>query len=77
MNGTSLNLGAYAAYSPIYLSTTFFIGYLLIIALAVAAVVEFGLLHGRPAWTTIRSGKQQDPDVHFRLIQAYPQVPNW
>ncbi|KAG2195370.1 hypothetical protein INT47_004478 [Mucor saturninus] len=49
-----------------------------------ATITHVALYHGKEIWATFRnlrkkvSGKEEaEMDIHMRLMQAYPEVPNW
>lgn len=73
----SLNLAAYKAYSPLFLSTTFAISYGLSFA-SIAATLTHALLYFRKQiWVQSRRSMSEQPDIHARLMSKYPQVPEW
>jgi hypothetical protein len=73
----TLDLDAYKAYSPIYLSTTFALQYGLSFAATIALVVHTALYHGKDLWKRLTDSKSEPKDIHYKLIEKYPQVPNW
>ncbi|KAG2192270.1 hypothetical protein INT47_003859 [Mucor saturninus] len=48
-----------------------------------ASITHVALYHGKDIWTTFRnlrkkiSGGDVEIDIHMKLMQAYPEVPNW
>ncbi|CDK24234.1 unnamed protein product [Kuraishia capsulata CBS 1993] len=73
----SFNLEKYKAYSPLFLSTTFFISYGMSFASFTATIVHAYLFHGADIWHTLRHWDNANPDVHYRLMKSYRGVPEW
>jgi hypothetical protein len=67
----------YKAYSPIFLSTTFAFQYGLNFATIIAVVVHTFLNHRREIWYRFKASKNQEPDVHMKLMKKYPEAPDW
>lgn len=72
-----LNVTAYEAYSPLYLPATYAITYLLAFMLSTAILVHTGLYHGRALLNGLKRIKQEDDDIHAKLMRNYPEVPDW
>ncbi|KIM81497.1 hypothetical protein PILCRDRAFT_71915 [Piloderma croceum F 1598] len=73
----SLNLAAYKAYSPLFLSTTFAISYGLSFASIAATLTHAVLYFRKQIWVQSRRSMSEQPDIHARLMAKYPQVPEW
>jgi OPT family oligopeptide transporter len=73
----SLNLAAYEAYSPLFLSTTFVISYGLSFASITATLTHALLYFRKQIWVQSRRSMNEQPDIHARLMSKYPQVPEW
>lgn len=73
----SLNLAAYKAYSPLFLSTTFAIAYGQSFASVTATLTHTLLYFRKQIWVQARRSMKEQPDVHARLMAKYPQVPGW
>lgn len=73
----SFNKDAYQSYSPLYLSATFAISYGLSFASMTATIVHAALFHGKDIWRQVRHVKDDEPDVHARLMAQYKDVPQW
>ncbi|KAJ7579282.1 small oligopeptide transporter [Mycena floridula] len=72
-----MNMTAYKAYSPLYISTTFAISYGSAF-LGIAAVVTHTLIFfWRPIQVNFRTSLTQQQDIHARLMSRYPPVPEW
>lgn len=71
----TFNEETYKNYSPLFLSTTFAISYGLSFASITATLVHTYLFHGHEI---LQDFKHNDkPDVHFRLMKNYKDVPDW
>ena len=77
MPDMSLNKTAYALYSPVYLSACLHVTYTIAFALTTAIVVHTLLWHGPRLWRGLRNIKTEVPDIHYKLMQAYPEAPDW
>ncbi|KAL0951775.1 hypothetical protein HGRIS_008446 [Hohenbuehelia grisea] len=73
----SINVAAYEAYSPIFLSTTFAVSYGLSFAAITATLTHAILFYRKQIWTQSRRSMSEQPDIHARLMSRYPQVPDW
>jgi hypothetical protein len=73
----TLDLEAYKAYSPLFLSTTFAIFYGLNFAATIGLIVHTGLYHGKDLWKRLRHVRAEPKDIHVRLVEKYPPVPIW
>jgi hypothetical protein len=73
----TLDLQKYKDYSPLFLSTTFALQYGLSFAATIALVVHTALYHGPDLWKRIRNSKSEPKDIHMKLIEKYPPVPEW
>ncbi|KAL5323519.1 hypothetical protein ACEPPN_008057 [Leptodophora sp. 'Broadleaf-Isolate-01'] len=71
------NLTAYKAYSPMFLAPTFALNYGLSFAALMAAIVHTGMFHGKEIWYRFRAARNQEPDVHMRLMKKYDEAPDW
>ena len=65
----------YAAYSPLYLSTTFALAYGLSFAGIIAVVVHTALYHGQDIWFKLRASRTEGADIHQRMMLKYRQAP--
>ncbi|KAF8268894.1 oligopeptide transporter [Lactarius quietus] len=71
------DLDAYEAYSPLYLPAAFTITYLLAFALSTNVIVHTLLYHGRTLLNGFKRIRLEEDDIHFKLMQNYPEVPDW
>ncbi|KAJ4415989.1 hypothetical protein N0V82_007015 [Gnomoniopsis sp. IMI 355080] len=76
-DGFSFDLQKYKSYSPLFLSPAFALNYGLSFAALIAALVHCGLFHGKEIWYRLKSAKNQEPDIHMRLMAKYQDAPEW
>jgi len=72
-----LNMTAYQAYSPIYLSASFNMTFMLAFALSTGILVHTALHHGPRIYRAIVNVKTEADDIHMKLMRQYPEVPDW
>ncbi|KAF9958302.1 hypothetical protein BGZ72_000614 [Mortierella alpina] len=73
----TLNEEAYSNYSPVRITAFFATMYGQGLC-ALGAIVSHALLyHGKEIWQRVRSAKQKDEDIHARLMDHYPECPDW
>lgn len=68
---------AYKAYSPLFLSTTFAISYGISFAAVLSIVVHVALYHGQDLWLRLKMARDQEDDIHMRLMKKYRDAPDW
>lgn len=73
----TLDLEAYKAYSPLFLSTTFAMSYGLSFAAIAALIVYTYLNHGKQIWQQFRNSTKEEPDIHMKLMSKYKEAPTW
>lgn len=73
----TLDLAKYKAYSPIFLSTTFAFQYGLSFATIISVIVHTFLNHRKEIWYRFKASKNQEADVHMKLMKKYPDAPDW
>ncbi|KDQ13233.1 hypothetical protein BOTBODRAFT_66951 [Botryobasidium botryosum FD-172 SS1] len=71
------NLTGYNEYSPMYLTSTYVITYLLAFMLSTAVLVHTALYHGRALINGVKRIKIEEDDIHAKLMRNYPEVPDW
>ncbi|GLB36767.1 putative oligopeptide transporter [Lyophyllum shimeji] len=74
---STIDIEAYHAYSPLFISTTFAISYGLSFASITATLVHAFLYFRKQIWVQSRRALHEQPDIHARLMSRYPQVPEW
>ncbi|KAE9403059.1 OPT oligopeptide transporter [Gymnopus androsaceus JB14] len=74
---TTIDLDAYHAYSPLFLSTTFAVSYGLSFASITATLMHAFLYFRKQIWIQARRSLHEQPDIHARLMSRYRQVPDW
>ncbi|KAJ3100620.1 hypothetical protein HDU97_002108 [Phlyctochytrium planicorne] len=64
---------------PIYISTYFAVEYLSSFMVFIAAIVHVGLWYGKDIWRRFRTAMNDldSTDIHAKLMDAYPEVPDW
>ncbi|KAJ7768532.1 small oligopeptide transporter, partial [Mycena metata] len=72
-----LDMDAYNAYSPLYLSTTFAMAYGLSFMSITATIVHAILYFSAPIQLHFKRSLREQPDIHSKLMMSYPQVPDW
>jgi hypothetical protein len=71
------NTTAYLEYSPLYISASFMMTYMLVIALSTCAIVHTALHHGPKIYRGLKGADVEEDDIHAKLMRAYPEVPMW
>ncbi|KAI9733514.1 MAG: hypothetical protein M1818_007262 [Claussenomyces sp. TS43310] len=71
-----LDVAKYEAYSPLFLSTTFALTYGLSFATMISLLVHTALYNGREIYQRYKLAREQEDDVHMRLMKKYRDVPN-
>lgn len=74
---TTLNLTAYQEYSPVYLSASFNMTFMLAFAISTGILVHTALYHGPRIYRAIVNVRAEPDDIHMKLIRQYPEVPEW
>lgn len=72
-----LDVEAYKAYSPLFLSTTFAMSYGLSFAAIASLVVYTYLNHGKQIWQQFRNSTNEEPDIHMKMMRKYREAPTW
>jgi hypothetical protein len=73
----TLNVEAYEAYSPLFLSTNFAMCYGVSFATISALVVHTALYNGKEVWDRAKLSRNQDADIHLKMMKKYPDSPDW
>ncbi|THH07611.1 hypothetical protein EW146_g9262 [Bondarzewia mesenterica] len=73
----TIDVAAYKAYSPLFISTAFAVSYGLSFASIPATLTHIFLYYRKQIWTQARRSLSEQPDIHARLMSVYPQVPDW
>ncbi|KAI0292769.1 OPT oligopeptide transporter protein-domain-containing protein [Russula brevipes] len=73
----TFNMTAYEEYSPLYLPAAFAMTYLLAFALSTCVIVHTLLYHGRTLLNGFKRMRFEEDDIHLKLMQNYPEVPDW
>lgn len=73
----TLDIEKYRNYSPLFLSPTLALNYGLSFAALMASLVHVGLFHGKEIWYRYKAARNQEPDIHLKLIKKYDEAPEW
>ena len=73
----TLDENAYKAYSPLFLSTNFALCYGIAFASYSAIIVHTFLYNGSEIWQRYKLARNQDADVHLKLMRKYKDSPEW
>ena len=73
----TLDVDAYKAYSPLFLGTFFSLCYGVSFGALSAIIVHTALFHGREIWERARLARNQDADIHLKMMRKYPDTPDW
>ena len=73
----TLDVDAYRAYSPLFLGTFFTISYGCSFAALSSVIVHTALFHGREIIERAKLARNQDADIHLKMMRKYPDTPNW
>lgn len=76
-NNFQFNETAYKEYSPLFLPTQFALSYGLSFAAVTAVVVHVVLYHGHEIWRQFKLARNQEDDVHMRLMKKYRDAEDW
>ncbi|KAG0032769.1 hypothetical protein BGZ82_006400 [Podila clonocystis] len=72
-----LNQNKYRAYGPVRMDSFFALTYGVGFAGLTATVVHVVLYHGKEMMDRWRSAREENEDIHSRLMRAYPEVPDY
>ncbi|KAL7622032.1 hypothetical protein AAE478_007533 [Parahypoxylon ruwenzoriense] len=73
----TLDIDKYRSYSPLFLSPTLALNYGLSFAALTAALVHIVLFHGEEIWYRFKTARDQEPDIHLKLMKKYVEAPEW
>ncbi|KAK7750308.1 hypothetical protein SLS62_007715 [Diatrype stigma] len=73
----TFDLEKYQHYSPLFLPPAYALNIGLSFASLTAALVHAGLFHGKEIWYRFRASRDQEPDVHLKLVRKYVDAPDW
>jgi hypothetical protein len=60
-----------------FLAPTFALNYGLSFAALTAAIVHTVIFHGKEIWYRFRAGRNQEPDIHMKMMAKYKECPDW
>lgn len=73
----TFDLEKYKNYSPMFLAPTFALNYGLSFAALTASIVHTFLFNGKEIWYRYKAAKNQEPDVHMKMMSKYEEAPDW
>ncbi|KAI1656429.1 small oligopeptide transporter [Daldinia decipiens] len=73
----TLDLEKYRDYSPLFLSASLALNYGLSYAALTAALVHTALFNGKEIWYRFKTARNQEPDIHLKLMKKYTEAPEW
>ncbi len=72
-----LDVEKYKAYSPLFLSTFFTLCYGVSFGALSAVIVHTAIYHGAEIWERAKLARNQDADVHLKMMRKYIDTPDW
>ncbi|SAL98480.1 hypothetical protein [Absidia glauca] len=72
-----LDEAAYAQYGPMRMSTFFAITYGIGFAGVTSVLTHTFLFHGKEIMRQFRASREDNEDIHHKLMRVYPEVPGW
>ncbi|KLJ05633.1 OPT family small oligopeptide transporter [Blastomyces silverae] len=73
----TFDVAKYKEYSPLFLPPTFALNYGLSFAALTAVIVHIILFHRNEIMYRLKAAKNQESDIHMKLMQKYPECPEW
>ncbi|KAG9247991.1 OPT oligopeptide transporter protein-domain-containing protein [Calycina marina] len=73
----TLDEAAYRDYSPLIIGPTFAMAYGMSFATLSSIIVHVGLYNGKELWQRMKLAKNQDADIHLKLMRKYREAPEW
>ncbi|RYP71809.1 hypothetical protein DL769_004615 [Monosporascus sp. CRB-8-3] len=73
----TFDMEKYRNYSPLFLPPAYALNIGLSFAALTAALVHAGLFHGKEIWYRFRAARDQEPDVHLKMMKKYIDAPDW
>jgi len=72
-----LNEEAFRAYSPLILGPMWVMAYGMSFASLSSIVTHVALYNGKQVWARARDAKNQEADIHLKLMRKYKEAPEW
>ncbi|RYP16413.1 hypothetical protein DL766_009129 [Monosporascus sp. MC13-8B] len=73
----TFDMEKYRNYSPLFLPPAYALNIGLSFAALTAALMHAGLFHGKEIWYRFRAARDQEPDVHLKMMRKYVDAPDW
>jgi len=72
----TLDVAAYQNYSPLFLGTFFSLTYGVSFGALSSVIVHTAIFHGSEIWQRAKLARNQDADVHLKMMRKYPDTPD-
>ncbi|XP_062222348.1 oligopeptide transporter 4-like [Phragmites australis] len=76
-NNFVLDMDAYKQLGKVNLSIFFVLTYGLNFATIAATITHVGLFYGKEIYHRFRASRQEEPDIHTKLMKKYDDIPGW
>ncbi|KJZ70560.1 hypothetical protein HIM_10063 [Hirsutella minnesotensis 3608] len=76
-SGMIFDEARYKTYSPLFLPPALALNYGLSFAALTSATIHVWLFHGKEVWYRFRTARNQEPDVHMKMMNKYADAPEW
>ncbi|KAF2452145.1 OPT family small oligopeptide transporter [Karstenula rhodostoma CBS 690.94] len=73
----TFDLEKYKEYSPMFLAPTLALNYGLSFAALTASIVHAIIFHRKEIWYRFKAARNQEPDIHMKLMMKYAPCPDW
>jgi hypothetical protein len=73
----TLDEAKYQAYSPLIIGPVFAMAYAMSFASLTSIIVHIALYNGSEIWQRAKLAKDQDADIHLKLMRKYKEAPEW
>jgi OPT family small oligopeptide transporter len=73
----TLDVDAYKAYSPLFLSTFFTLCYGVSFGALSSIIMHTFMFHRDEIWERAKLARNQDADVHLKMMKKYKDTPDW
>ncbi len=73
----TFDLEKYQSYSPLFLPPAYALNIGLSFASLTAALVHVCLFHGKEIVYRFKASRDQEPDVHLKMMRKYVEAPDW
>jgi hypothetical protein len=60
-----------------FLAPTFALNYALSFAALISVIIHSILFNGKEIWYRMKAARNQEPDIHMKLMAKYKEAPDW